>query len=216
MRLLSGLAIGAGIIMALGTFCGLAEAEQSHRQAPHEAALPRATAIAVGQATSTPYGWVDFCQRYEAECETGVRRARDLVLTPRTLANLRRVNALVNRMIRPMSDMDHWGVVDQWDIPTDGYGDCEDYALLKRKLLIEEGVPRQALLMTVVKDENAEGHAVLTVMTDRGEFVLDNMHDSVVAWEDLPYRFVKRQSQEDENLWVQIGEPTAAPLTVSR
>jgi predicted transglutaminase-like cysteine proteinase len=70
--------------------------------------------------------------------------------------------------------------------------------------------------MTVVKDEHGEGHAVLTAKTDHGEFVLDNMHDRVKAWNDVPYRFVKRQSQTDPNVWVQIGEPTAAPLTVAR
>ncbi len=48
----------------------------------------------------------------------------------------------------------------------DGYGDCEDYALLKRKMLMQAGWPREALLMTVVRDKKGEGHAVLTVKTD--------------------------------------------------
>jgi predicted transglutaminase-like cysteine proteinase len=126
------------------------------------------------------------------------------------------VNLLVNASIQPRSDMDHWNVLDRWDIPTDGYGDCEDYALLKRKLLMAEGLPRQALLITIVKDENGEGHAILTVKTDRGEFILDNMNDEVKPWTQLPYRFVKRQSQTDPNVWEQLGEPTSAPLIVSR
>ena len=112
--------------------------------------------------------------------------------------------------------MDHWGVVDRWDLPLDGYGDCEDYVLMKRRLLIAEGLPLQALLVTIVKDENGEGHAVLTVITDRGDFVLDNMHNSVKPWNALPYRYVKRQSQFDPDIWMQIGEPTSAPLIVSR
>ena len=88
--------------------------------------------------------------------------------------------------------------------------------LLKRKLLLAEGLPRQALLVTIVKDENGEGHAILTVKTDRGDFILDNMSDEVKPWARLPYRFVKRQSQTDPNAWEQLGEPTSAPLIVSR
>ena len=125
-------------------------------------------------------------------------------------------DAAVNAAIKPLSDMDHWGVIDQWDYPADGKGDCEDYALYKRKLLIAEGFPREALLMTVVKDGHYEGHAILTVKTNHGEFVLDNLHNEIKLWNKTGYRFVKRQSQSDPNLWVQIGDPTAAPSYVSR
>ena len=116
----------------------------------------------------------------------------------------------------PVSDLNHWAVVDQWDYPTDGKGDCEDFALLKRKLLIEEGFPRQALLMTVVKDNHNEGHALLTIKTSAGDFILDNLRPEMKPWERTGYRFVKRQSQIDQNVWVQIGDPTPAPDYVSR
>ena len=94
---------------------------------------------------------------------------------------------------------------------SDGKGDCEDFALFKRKILIGESFPRQALLMTVVKDEHNEGHAILTVKINAGEFVLDNMNDEVKPSDRTGYRFVKRQSQTDQNAWVRIGDPTAAP-----
>jgi predicted transglutaminase-like cysteine proteinase len=178
--------------------------------------VPHASAIQVGSATSTPYGWLDFCNRYEAECAGGLSSPVDVKLSPKTWKVIAEINSKVNASVEPLSDLEHWGVVDRWDLPEDGYGDCEDYVLLKRKLLIAAGLPRQGLLVTVVKDEKGEGHAVLTVKTDHGEFVLDNMRDSIRPWSELPYRFVKRQSQEDPNLWVQIGEPTDAPLTVAR
>ena len=75
-------------------------------------------------------------------------------------------------------------------LPTDGYGDCEDYVLLKRKMLIDAGWPREALLITVVRDRKGEGHAVLTVKTDKGELVLDNQNENVVALDRdrLPFR----------------------------
>jgi predicted transglutaminase-like cysteine proteinase len=170
----------------------------------------------LGDVTSVPYGWVGFCQRYADECAGGPTPALDIRLTAKTGRELARINSWVNHAIEPVSDMDHWGVIDQWDIPSDGKGDCEDYALYKRKLLIEEGFPRQALLMTVVKDEHDEGHAILTVKTNRGEFILDNMHDEIKLWTKTGYRFVKRQSQNDQNVWVQIGDPTEEPAYVSR
>jgi predicted transglutaminase-like cysteine proteinase len=183
---------------------------------PSAASSTQSTSAPIGRETSVPYGWVDFCQRYRGECEGPELAPADVNLTPKAMKEIERVNQWVNSSITPMSDQEHWGVVDQWDYPTDGKGDCEDYALLKRKLLIEEGLPRQALLMTVVKDLNNEGHAVLTVKTSKGDFVLDNMRDEVRPWTQTGYRFVKRQSQTNENMWVSIGAPTEAPAYVSR
>lgn len=174
-------------------------------------ALPRATAAAVGGRTSVPYGWVDFCNRYAADCDVQPLDPVDVDLTPAALRDLERVDRQVNAAVTPETDMDHWGVVDRWDYPTDGKGDCEDYALLKRKLLIHAGYPRQALLMTVVKDLEGEGHAILTVKTSRGDFVLDNLTDKVLAWSETGYKFIKRQSQADPNLWQSIGTPAAGP-----
>jgi predicted transglutaminase-like cysteine proteinase len=111
--------------------------------------------------------------------------------------------------------MDHWGVIEKWSLPSDGYGDCEDYVLLKRKMLIDAGWPREALLITVVRDKMNEGHAVLTVKTDKGEFVLDNQNENVLAWTETGYRFVKRQSQGDPNVWVSLGDARPAVATAS-
>ena len=90
---------------------------------------------------------------------------------------LERVNLWVNTHVKPMTDMDHWGVVERWNYPDDGYGDCEDYVLLKRRMLMQAGWPREALLITVVRDKRGDGHAILTVKTDKGEYILDNQND---------------------------------------
>lgn len=196
--------------LALATLAGLALSHSARAQEP------RIVYASLGQETSIPYGWLDFCQRYKGECAEETVVASDIDLTPAVMEKIKKINHHVNKSITPMSDMEHWGVVDQWDIPTDGFGDCEDYALLKRKLLIEQGFPRQALLMTVVKDGKGDGHAVLTVKTTRGEYILDNMSDVVKLWTATPYRFVKRQSQSNQNVWVALGAPTSAPLYVSK
>ncbi len=170
----------------------------------------------VGDATSVPFGWADFCRRYQGECDGAAIEPLDIVAAPKTMKEIERVNKWVNAHVTPMTDMEHWGLVDKWDYPTDGKGDCEDYALMKRKILLEEGFPRQALLMTVVKDTSNEGHAILTVKTSGGDFVLDNLSNDIKLWSRTPYRFVKRQSQSDQNVWVQLGDPTTAPDYVSR
>ncbi|MGP8233374.1 MAG: transglutaminase-like cysteine peptidase [Methylovirgula sp.] len=181
-----------------------------------EAPVLKASYAAVGEATSVPYGWVEFCRRYAGECDHGQLPPRDVTLSAATFKAIDRINKWVNQTIVPITDWDHWHVVDQWDYPLDGKGDCEDFALFKRRLLIALGFPRQALLMTVVKDTHDEGHAILTVKTDHGEFVLDNLSDQIKPWNATPYHFVKRQSQADENVWLQIGPPTAEPAIVSR
>jgi predicted transglutaminase-like cysteine proteinase len=183
---------------------------------PTSAGAVEASYASVGQETSVPYGWVDFCRRYEGECNDERLPAVDINLSAKALREIARVNRWVNAHVEPISDPDHWGLVDRWDYPLDGKGDCEDYALLKRKMLIDLGFPRQALLMTVVKDESQEGHAILTLKTNRGEFVLDNLNDDMKPWTAAAYRFVKRQSQENPNVWVMLGAPVDAPLTTAR
>ncbi len=179
------------------------------------ARLPETTnALPVGDARPV-WGWVDFCRRQGQNCTVAKARSQEVRLDGNTWNVMVEVNRSINAAIDPVTDMDHWGVADRWDFPTDGRGDCEDYVLLKRKVLMERGFPRQALLVTVVIDGNGDGHAVLTVKSDHGDFVLDNMRDDVRAWVRTGYRFVKRQSQEDPNRWVALDDGVAAPAMVS-
>jgi predicted transglutaminase-like cysteine proteinase len=173
-----------------------------------QARLLQASYAAVGAETSVPYGWVDFCGRRPEQCEVDRLAAVDVRLTEETWSRLDRINRDVNAAIEPVSNFDHWGtMLDHWDYPVDGKGDCKIYALFKRKKLLDEGFPRQALLMTIVRDLEGQGHAILTVKTDRGEFVLDNLSNEIRPWNATGYRFVKRQSQEDPNAWVAMGDP---------
>src|SRR5215468_5802161 len=171
----------------------------------------------VGEPTRAPIGWVEFCVEYRSECATKPSEPRDVVLTAEAWTDMLTVNAWANEAIKPMTDLEHWGVVERWNYPDDdGYGDCEDYVLLKRRMLMQVGWPREALLITVVRDKKGDGHAVLTVKTDRGEFVLDNQEPRILSWQRTGYRFVKRQSQSDPNLWVSLGEPRIPPTVSSR
>ena len=171
--------------------------------------------IAVGEPTRPPIGWVDFCVEYQPECAAKPSAPRDVVLSSKAWADMVNVNAWANQAIKPITDMEHWGVIERWNYPDDGYGDCEDYVLLKRRMLMKAGWPREALLITVVRDKKGDGHAVLTVKTDRGEFVLDNQNQDVLLWSDTGYRFVKRQSQNDPNVWISLNDPRPATATVT-
>jgi predicted transglutaminase-like cysteine proteinase len=175
----------------------------------------RALFVSTGESSRPPIGWVEFCGSNARECAVAPMAARDVVLSAKTWKDLVRVNQWVNENIRPVTDMDHWGVVERWSYPEDGRGDCEDYVLLKRRMLVEAGWPRSALLITVVRDKKGEGHAVLTVKTDKGEFILDNQENEVLLWSETGYRFVKRQSQTDPNVWVALGDTRPAINTAS-
>jgi predicted transglutaminase-like cysteine proteinase len=162
----------------------------------------------LGDAVRAPFGWIEFCNDNPSECQRDTTQPRDIELTSAAWGELDKVNRWVNQHVRPMSDMDHWGVVEKCSIPIDGYGDCEDedYVLLKRKMLIDSGWPREALLITVVRDKRDEAHVVLTVKSDNGEFILDNQYENIVTWIETGYRFVKRQSQNDPMIWLSINE----------
>jgi predicted transglutaminase-like cysteine proteinase len=166
--------------------------------------------------TSAPIGWVEFCERQPMDCAVETLRPTTFTLDEASWKDIVRINAAVNREIKPITDMEHHGVIEQWSYPEDGSGDCEDYVLEKRKRLMRAGFPRQSLLITVVRDHKGDGHAVLTVKTDRGDFILDNQAAKVLAWHETSYRFIKRQSEETPNRWVSLGGIDTATVAASR
>lgn len=202
----------AGGMLAFGALSGTAWAQTL-------AALPNAAAIGKVETTGSArpvQGWVKFCERYSGECDLNTAEASTIGLNSRTWKALNTVNRKVNTTIKPRTDMEHWGVVDRWDLPEDGYGDCEDFQLLKRKILVEQyGFPKRAFRMTVVIDEQGEGHAVMMVRTDEGDLVLDNKRSAILPWHETGYVFVKREGQDGRE-WVSLGEQTSPTTTANR
>jgi predicted transglutaminase-like cysteine proteinase len=177
--------------------------------------LTQLSHIPVSEVTKPPVGWIDFCARHPNECVGTTMKVREFVITPKRWNDLAYVNKLVNATIKPLTDLEHWGVVEHWSYPDDGYGDCEDYVLLKRRMLIQSGWPREVLLVTVVRGNKDEGHAVLTVITNKGDYVLDNQNEHVLLWWETGYRFVKRQSYSNPNVWVSLGHPPRVIATAT-
>jgi len=172
--------------------------------------LPKpASAMRVGAEVLAPYAFYDFCRRTPHECEADAKAGASVELDQKHWAELVEVNMIVNTTVIPMSDWENYGVADYWAI-ANKYGDCEDYALTKQLYLRQRGWPMNALLMTVVRDENGEGHAILTIRTSKGDFVLDNRQPKVVAWTLTPYKYVKRQSSLDPRIWLTLDARPAA------
>jgi predicted transglutaminase-like cysteine proteinase len=153
--------------------------------------------------TQPPYGFVGFCERMPQECAQGQQEDQRFFATPARFAELDNVNRSVNHDIEPVTDIELYGITDYWTIPTTK-GDCEDYVLLKRKRLIALGWPPSALLITVVRDERGEGHAVLTARTAQGDFVLDNKTDEIKVWHRTRYDYVMRQSYLNPRVWMSL------------
>ena len=159
-----------------------------------------------GGRTTQPVGHYELCQQMPIECREVTSAGKPVELTRKLWAKIIDVNNLVNTMVTPRTDMEIWGVEERWSYPADGIGDCEDYVLEKRRLLMKAGMPAGNLLITVVRQPNGDGHAVLTARTSLGDFVLDNLEPRVLAWEDTRYQFLKRQSDQNSGVWVSIED----------
>ena len=160
-------------------------------------------------------GYVEFCSHNEAECKAKFKDAGQLAMSPESWNMLNQVNTYVNGKIKPSSDIDLYHVAEKWAYPTSA-GDCEDYALLKKRYLQSMGFSANELLITVLLDEKGDGHAVLTIISDNGDFILDNRRDDILRWDQTPYKFLKRQSQQDPKQWVSLQKSATQVLTSSK
>jgi predicted transglutaminase-like cysteine proteinase len=159
--------------------------------------------LRTGSETSRPYGHVEYCQKNSSDCRA--HRAGDL--PPSRLSVLRDVNNIVNRSIKPMSDVKQFGKRELWTANTRA-GDCEDYALSKRRALMARGFKPAHLLLTMAR-RRGEAHTVLVVRTRDGDFVLDNMSDEVLPVNRTGLGYVKMQSENNSARWVQITGSTS-------
>jgi predicted transglutaminase-like cysteine proteinase len=158
-----------------------------------------------GARTTQPVGHYEFCQRLPAECKEVTAKQLPVALTRKLWAAMVDVNNRVNTMITPKTDMEMWGKEEVWSYP-DKFGDCEDYVLEKRKELMQLGVPAGNVLITVVRQPSGDGHAVLTVHTSNGDYILDNLEPRILSWADTDYTYLKRQSDRNSGVWVAIDD----------
>lgn len=156
-----------------------------------------------GAVTSQPIGHYEFCETHRNECTVRSVNGPAPRVTDFGWNVVREVNARLNGAIMPMTDDEIFGKEEVWAYPTDA-GDCEDFVLAKRKELIARGFAAADLLITVVRKPDGEGHAVLTLRTSDGDYILDNLENTVRLWSDTPYKFLKRQASFNSGRWVTI------------
>lgn len=190
--------VGLGaILLSISTVAASANALHLNPQQPGS----RANMQTFGR-TTIPIGYYDYCKRFTERCSLRERRKK-VQLTRDKWKQIKRVNSEVNTRIEPVTDINNYGTEEYWTYPV-SRGDCEDYALLKRKILQEQGFPLSSLLVTVVYDADGGGHAVLTVVTDKGDFILDNQEAKVLRWQDAELTYLKRQSADNPNVWERL------------
>jgi predicted transglutaminase-like cysteine proteinase len=170
----------------------------------------------VSGQTSIPVGADDFCRRVPRACRPDARIVEVETLTPASWQQLVAINDNVNATITPETDEDNYRLAEYWTYPVNGRGDCEDIALEKQRQLINAGWDPSTLLMTVVRERDGNGHAVLMVRTDRGDLILDNQVGRVLVWKDTDYEYVKRQSQADAGKWVGLVDDRATVVAARR
>jgi predicted transglutaminase-like cysteine proteinase len=167
--------------------------------------------MVTGNRTTQPIGHYEFCQREPVQCAQKTANSQPIQLTRKLWAAMININNSVNTKVTPRTDLEMWGRDEIWSFP-DGVGDCEDYVLEKRRELMALGVPAGSLLITVVRQPNGDGHAVLTVRTGNGDYILDNLEPRVLAWQDTEYTYLKRQSEKNSGAWVSINDGRAVAV----
>lgn len=202
-----GRSVCSALMLAVtGLYSALAGPAIAQNFAFNDQGKPSPQFMRVYATAQPPYGFVRFCETNSPECVPTTLSDSRFSATPERLIELDTVNRQINQDIQPATDLEIFGVNELWTLPSKR-GDCEDFALLKRKRLIELGWPSSGLLLTVVRDEKNEGHAVLTARTTQGDFILDNKVESVKLWNQTPYHYVMRQSYIDPRVWVSL-DPT--------
>lgn len=150
-------------------------------------------------SATAPAGFRGLCGRYPWACRGATRNNRFSDAELRALAD--RINRKVNRTIREATDYEVYGVEDYWSLPYSGAGDCEDFALLKMKRLIEAGVPENRLFLAQAILPNREMHMVLVLRTDGGDYILDNLNNTLTPWWRTRLTFLKIQNASNRSRW---------------
>ena len=145
-----------------------------------------------------PAGAVGLCANYAWACAVTRGSSR---FDDRDLATVQRVNRRINNRVREITDARQYRREEVWALPTRKGGDCEDFALLKKRELIRAGIPADRLLIATVLDKKMRGHAVLVVRSHRGDLVLDNLTNRILPWDQTGYIFLKMQNPKRPRNW---------------
>ena len=157
--------------------------------------------IPVRGMIAPPSGANDLCATYKWACAKS-RGGR--TLTDQELKVVKDINKKVNRQVHSISDQAQYKNPEVWALPTNRGGDCEDFALLKKRELIGLGIDPSHLLLATVHDRRQGAHAVLIVRSGQGDLVLDNLTNRIRTWQDTQYTFLRMQNPATPTKWVAV------------
>lgn len=166
-----------------------------------DARRPMADIIPIRAEVPPPPGAQSLCAMYDWAC---AKSNRMLLIGEDTMKTVRAINSRANRSIRPISDIAQYRIAERWALPTNRGGDCEDYALYKKRELIRAGIPAEQLLIAAVLDRKRQSHAVLVLRTGTQDLVLDNLTSRIVPWQKTGYTFLRLQDPRQPTRWVSV------------
>ncbi|WP_380058192.1 transglutaminase-like cysteine peptidase [Falsihalocynthiibacter sp. SS001] len=146
-----------------------------------------------------PSGASALCQTYQWACTTNQQRANG---SQSEAAIVQKINLYINRSVPEVSDRSQYKQTEYWAVPTALGGDCEDFALIKKRELVKRGVDPKRLLLATVLDRQRNGHAVLVYRSETGDYVLDNATNQIRPWQDTGYIFLRMQDPKRPSRWV--------------
>ena len=114
-----------------------------------------------------------------------------------------RINSDVNASVTWMSDSEQYDTPEYW-VEAGTIGDCEDYALRKRELLLKAVFARKDLHLACCWVETGDYHCVLLCNTSKGWFVLDNRYPFPTPPKQLPYKWDKALDEVDGK-WYELS-----------
>ncbi|MDM9626106.1 transglutaminase-like cysteine peptidase [Rhizobium sp. S152] len=163
--------------------------------------------LQASRSIRAPVGFSSACARYAWLCQN---KGGKPLNENEALSLLQSVNRQVNSSVTPAYDTATTGKAEYWSLPINNKGDCEDYALLKLKTLLNAGFPANRLAMSVVIDHGGNNHVVLIARLSSGDYVLDNLSRNIKQWGSTGYTFLATQNFNNKRAWqVTLAGPRA-------
>jgi len=138
--------------------------------------------------------------------------------------SLNAIHRLVFNNFQYVSDFDNYGMLERWINPDPNYngtqlikGDCEDFALHVRKLLLDRTIPSR---IVVCQTERGELHCVISVNLTSGNYIFDNRFPEVktrTELDTLGYRWIKASDfKRTDCTWFSIASIDTHRLKTSK
>lgn len=167
--------------------------------------------LRASRAIGAPIGFPSACARYAWLCHSSSGRE---MTDEEAMPLLQNVNRQVNADVAPATDVQTSGKTEYWSLPINNKGDCEDYALLKLKMLLGAGFASNKLALSVAIDRGGNNHVVLLARLRSGDYVLDNLTGKVKPWESTGYTFLASQNFSHRSAWqVTLAGPRAGQFS---